>query len=67
MLDTNGTEIKNCIEDGMTVLIKKAKANNSTKDNAFRKEKFVYGSEQDIYICPVAQRMDFSRRHQKIT
>lgn len=38
----NGTEIKNCIDDGMTVLIKKAKANNSTKDNEFRKGKFTY-------------------------
>ena len=55
----NGTEIKNCIDDGMAVLIKKAKANNSTKDNEFRKEKFLYDSEQDVYICPTGQRLEF--------
>ena len=55
----NGTEIKNCIDDGMAVLIKKAKANNSTKDNEFRKEKFLYDSEQDVYICPAGQRLEF--------
>lgn len=55
----NGTEIKNCIDDGMTVLIKKAKANNSTKDNEFRKGKFTYDPERDIYICPTGQRLDF--------
>ena len=29
----NGTEIKNCVDAGMNVFIKKAKANNATKDN----------------------------------
>lgn len=36
----NGTEIISCIDDEMNVFIKKA--NNSTKDNEFRKEKFSY-------------------------
>lgn len=34
----NGIEIKNCIDDKMKVYIKKARANNSTKDNEFRKK-----------------------------
>ncbi|MBO5484747.1 MAG: IS1182 family transposase [Lachnospiraceae bacterium] len=55
----NGTEIKNCIDDGMKVYIKKAKANNSTKDNEFRKEKFLYNKEQDIYICPAGNKLSF--------
>lgn len=55
----NGTEIKNCIDDGMKVYIKKARANNSTKDNEFRKEKFVYNKEQDIYICPAGNKLPF--------
>lgn len=29
----NGTEIKNCVDDGISVYIKKARANNKTKDN----------------------------------
>lgn len=55
----NGTEIKNCIDDGMTVYIKKAKANNKTKNNEFRKEKFVYNEDADAYICPAGNEMPF--------
>ena len=55
----NGTEIKNCLDDGMTVYIKKAKANNKTKDNKFRKEKFTYNTEQDAYICPAGNKLSF--------
>lgn len=55
----NGTEIKSCIDDGMNVFIKKARANNSTKDNEFRKEKFTYDKEQDIYICPSGNKLSF--------
>lgn len=55
----NGTEIKNCIDDGMKVYIKKARANNSTKDNEFRKEKFIYEKEQDVYICPTGNKLLF--------
>ena len=46
----NGTEIKNCVDAGMNVLIKKAKANNTTKDNEFRKERFIYNNETDEYL-----------------
>lgn len=55
----NGTEIKNCVDDGMNVYIKKAKANNSTKDNEFRKEKFSYNKKQDVYICPASNELSF--------
>ena len=55
----NGTEIKNCIDDGLKVYIKKAKANNSTKDNEFRKEKFSYDKELDIYVCPAGKTLSF--------
>ena len=55
----NGTEIKNCIDDGMNVYIKKARANNSTKDNEFRKEKFSYDKDNDVYICPAGNKLPF--------
>ena len=55
----NGIEIKNCIDDKMKVYIKKARANNSTKDNEFRKEKFTYDKEQEIYICPAGNSLFF--------
>ncbi len=55
----NGTEIKNCIDDGMNAYIKKARANNSTKDNEFRKEKFSYDKDNDVYICPAGNKLPF--------
>lgn len=55
----NGTEIKSCIDDGMSVLIKRAKENNSTKDNEFRKEKFSYDKEHDVYVCPAGNELSF--------
>lgn len=51
----NGSEIKKCIEDGMKVYLKKAKANNKTKDNELRKERFRYNAEKDVYICPAGK------------
>lgn len=55
----NGTEIKKCIDDGMNAFIKKAKANNRTKDNEFRKEKFFYDKDNDVYICPADNKLPF--------
>ena len=55
----NGTEIKKCVDAGMNVFIKKAKANNATKDNEFRKEKFIYNGETDEYTCPAGNRLRF--------
>ncbi len=43
----------------MNVFIKKAKANNATKDNEFRKEKFIYNGETDEYTCPAGNRFRF--------
>lgn len=43
----------------MTVYIKKAKANNKTRDNEFRKEKFKYNPESDFYICPAGYELHF--------
>lgn len=61
----NGTEIKKCIDERLTVLIKKAKANNQTKDNEYRKERFTYDIDKDIYICPTAQELHFSENTSK--
>ena len=55
----NGTEIKKCVDEKLTILIKKAKANNQTKDNEYRKERFIYDADKDIYICPASQELRF--------
>ena len=55
----NAVEIKKCIDSKLTLYIKKSKANNSTKENEFRKEKFEYNSDKDIYICPEEKELHF--------
>lgn len=55
----NGIQIKKCIDGKLTILIKKAKANNKTKDNEYRKERFMYYADKDIYICPADQELHF--------
>ncbi len=32
---------------------------NATKDNEFRKEKFIYNGETDEYTCPAGDRLRF--------
>jgi transposase/ferredoxin-like protein FixX len=48
----NGEDIKHCVDDGMTVYIKKGKANSATKNDEFRKERFQYDAGKNCYICP---------------
>lgn len=52
-------EIKKCVDKKLKVYIKKAKGNNRTKENEFRKEKFIYDSAKDIYICPMGNDLPF--------
>lgn len=55
----NAPEIKNCVDAGMAVYIKKGKSNNKTKESRYRKEKFVYDPERDVYTCPEGKIMLF--------
>lgn len=55
----NAPEIKNCVDAGMAVYIKKGKSNNKTKDSRYRKEKFVYDPMRDMYTCPEGKIMPF--------
>lgn len=55
----SASEIKKCVDENLEVYIKKAKANNQTKENEYRKEKFVYVPDKDIYICPVGKELSF--------
>ena len=52
-------EIKNCVDAGIGVYIKKGKSNNQTKENGYRKDKFVYDSERDVYTCPEGKELHF--------
>ena len=55
----NAVEIKKCLDHQMNIYIKKARANNKTKENAYRKEKFIYDEMNDRYICPANKELLF--------
>ncbi len=55
----NAPEIKNCVDAGIAVYIKKGKSNNQTKENGYRKDKFVYDSKRDVYTCPEGKELHF--------
>ena len=62
MADTgyyNCLEIKKCIDEKIKVIIKKSKANNSTKESMFKKDRFIYDKEKDVYICPNDKNLGF--------
>lgn len=61
----NGPMIKECIDAKMNVYIRKARANNRTKDNEYRKEKFIYLPEQDAYQCPAGKLLPYFERTTK--
>ena len=61
----NGPMIKECVDAELNVYIKKARANNKTKENEYRKEKFVYLPEQDAYQCPAGKLLPFFERTTK--
>lgn len=56
----NAPEIKSCVDAGIGVYIKKGKSNNQTKENGYRKDKFSYDPERDVYICPEGKELYFS-------
>ena len=48
----NTLEIKNCVDADIAVYIVKGKSNNQTQDSRYRKDKFTYDLERDVYTCP---------------
>ena len=55
----NKKEIKACVDAGITVYVKKGKSNNGTNENGYRKDRFSYDAERDVYICPEGMEMPF--------
>lgn len=55
----NASEIKQCVDKKLTIFIKRSKANNKTKNNEYRKDKFLYDTDQDIYQCPEGKKLCF--------
>lgn len=61
----NFEQIKTCVDKKVTVYIKKAKSNNKTGNDEYRKEKFVYNPKADKYICPEGKDLLFESHTSK--
>jgi transposase len=49
----SATEIKKCVDDGIRTLVPYAQTGQQQKNaGKFTKDKFVYNTEKDCYICP---------------
>ncbi len=48
----DGTEVKTCLDTGITPYIAKPHTSRNQKDGLFTKADFVYDAEEDAYRCP---------------
>ena len=53
----NGEDLKSCEENGITAIVSKQKFNNGSCDENFTKDKFIYNKKEDIYICPMGNKL----------
>lgn len=53
----NGSEVKKCLEHGITPYIDKPNCSANVKLGLFSKDKFKYDKEKDCYICPAGKRL----------
>jgi len=59
-----GTEIKQCVEEGMTTLVPKSLTSNNGARGFFPRSAFKYDVHRDEYRCPANQAL--TRRHNNI-
>ena len=59
-------ELKACHEAGLETYVAKQKAANTTKDERFYNDKFIYNPKEDHYVCPAENILTPSgyRKHQ---
>jgi len=50
-----GEELKKCAEDNITTYVGVRNQSGSTKEKAFRKDKFIYDKDTDTYKCPTGE------------
>lgn len=50
-----GTDIKSCVDEGMTALVPKSKTSNTGAKGLFPRSAFVYDAKKNEYRCPADQ------------
>jgi hypothetical protein len=58
------TDIRSCVEEGITTLVPKSKTSGSGAAGLFPRSAFKYDAEKDAYICPADEIMP--RRHSSL-
>ena len=53
----NGKDLKSCEENGITAIVSKQKPGSKIGDDNFTKDKFIYNHEEDVYICPMGNKL----------
>lgn len=53
----NGEDLKRCEENGITAIVSRQKPGIKTGDDNFTKDKFIYNREEDVYICPMGNKL----------
>lgn len=55
----DGSEVKRCVENGITTYIPKAITSANTKLGLYGKQDFKYLAKEDVYLCPAGERLTF--------
>lgn len=56
------SDLKKCVEKGITPYVAKQTYSNGTGDKEFYTDKFQYDKEQNIYICPAGKELYLGRK-----
>lgn len=59
----DGEDIVACEENGVTCLVAKPKPGGAKKSEGFTHNDFIYDDENDCYICPYKNKLEFMRVH----
>ena len=54
-----GDEIKACEDSGITVTLPRPRTSGAKAQGRFGKQDFVYVADDDVYLCPVGERLPF--------
>ena len=55
----NASEVRRCVDAGITPLIPRTDTSANTKQGLFGKSRFVYDAAKDVYVCPAGAQLTY--------
>lgn len=55
------TDLKRCVENGLTTYVTKQIFSNGTGDRDFYLDRFQYDKEKNVYLCPAGKELHYSK------